>query len=139
MSESLWNDIDERLRGQLDAYMGRASAFPTLKLQTVEASILTDLLQMDWKKREFPFGIVDGRVEEMNLREHGDDPFSANGESRYKYFIACAVMGSRAVATRDAKILDAAGWGAGGLCRAQPQADTQCPGRRRSVRRPDGG
>ena len=71
MSESLWNDIDERLRSQLDAYMGRASAFPTLKLQTVEASILTDLLQMDWKKREFPFGIVDGRVEEMNLREHG--------------------------------------------------------------------
>jgi hypothetical protein len=86
MSESLWNDIDERLRSQLDAYMGRASAFPTLKLQTVDASILTDLLQMDWKKREFPFGIVDGRVEEMNLREHGDDLFSANGESRYKYF-----------------------------------------------------
>ena len=85
MSESLWNDIDERLRGQLDAYMGRASAFPTLKLQTVEASILTDLLQMDWKKREFPFGIVDGRVEEMDLREHGDDLFSANGEARFKY------------------------------------------------------
>ncbi len=107
MSESLWNDIDERLRSQLDAYMGRASAFPTLKLQTVEASILTDLLQMDWKKREFPFGIVDGRVEEMNLREHGDNLFSANGEARFKYFIACAVMGSRSVATRDAKILDA--------------------------------
>jgi len=85
--------------------MGAGSAFSTKKLRSVEASILTD--PQTWGDREFPFAIIDGRVEESNFREHGDDLFSANGEARFKYFIACAVMGSRAVATRDAKILDA--------------------------------
>jgi len=106
MSESLWNDIDERLRGDLDAYMGPSSSFATLKLQTVEASILTDLLS-EWKRREIPFAIVDGRAEEMNLQEHGTDLFDANGESVFRYFIACVTRGERNEVMRDAKILDA--------------------------------
>ncbi len=105
MSESLWNDIDERLKSQLNTYMGAGSAFATLKLRSVEASILTD--PQTWGDREFPFAIVDGRIEEMNLREHGTDLFDANGESRFKYFITCVVTGTRVSATRDAKILDA--------------------------------
>ena len=105
MSESLWNDIDERLKSQLNTSMGTASAFATLKLRSVEASILTD--PQAWGDREFPFAIVDGRIEEMNLREHGTDLFDANGEARFKYFITCVVTGTRVSATRDAKILDA--------------------------------
>ena len=63
MSESLWNDIDERLKSQLNTCMGTGSAFATLKLRSVEASILTD--PQTWGDREFPFAIVDGRIEEM--------------------------------------------------------------------------
>lgn len=104
MSESLWNDIDQRLQTELSAYMGAGSAFSTKKLRSVEASILTD--PQTWGDREFPFAIIDGRVEESNFREHGDDLFSANGESRFKYFITCVATGTRISATQDVKILD---------------------------------
>lgn len=102
MSESLWNDIDARLKSELIAYMGKEGNFTTLVLQDVEASILTD--PQAWVKRELPIAIIDGRTFDSSIEEHGD-LWGNNFTARFRYFIACITRGSREEATRDAKIL----------------------------------
>ena len=104
MSESLWSDIDGKLKNDLYAYMGSGGAFDSLMLESVEASPLTDL--QVWQKKDAPFGVIASQLETPLGYEH-QSLFTANISVRYRYAVLCVARGELEQVVVDAKILDA--------------------------------
>lgn len=103
-TESLWNDIDAKLKSELLAYMGSGSSFSTLRLKSVEVATYTD--PQRWNNKDAPFAVITGQTETPESVEH-QDLYTPNQEIRYRYGIMTIVNGDQETATRDAKIMDA--------------------------------
>lgn len=101
MSESLWHDLDAWQVGIIDDAMGQDSAYATLKLESVNATVVWNWQRwIDWAK---PAVAVVSFAAERSPGPHGDG--NAHFTKEYPVIWLALTQGTLANATRDAKIL----------------------------------
>lgn len=125
MGESLWDDLDEWQIDHLEAQLGPDSAYETLVVQMVAATIVRDYHEWDnadeW---QFPAVIVGGAKELRALMGVQHMTGSAHFRKSLPYSWLGVVEGDRFTALKKAKIMAkrleraaiaimAAGWGPG--------------------------
>ena len=102
MGECVWVDVDGAIKSLIEAQMGKASAYTTLKLATVKATRIES--SQDWKSWALPgCAIVGSIVPYVDAKRHGDG--LPHYEKAYRYEVLFIVEGDQEIAFRYAKIL----------------------------------
>lgn len=102
MSECVWYDQDQELKSLIEAQMGRSSAYTTLKLATIKATLIEG--PQDWKEWTLPAcAISSPLVAYQDARRHGDG--LPHYEKMYRYGALFIVEGNQESAVSQAKTL----------------------------------
>lgn len=104
MVESLWSTADDYLAATILATMGAQSAYQTLKIDSVQ--IWAQFDAVDFAAIPRPFSIVSSYDSTTAVDGIGQDGSGRlKRANTYRYVICSVVDGTKAQATRDAKIL----------------------------------
>lgn len=102
MGECVWVDVDGAIKSLIEAQMGKASAYTTLKLATVKATLIES--PQDWKSWTLPGCAIAGSiVQYVDAKRHGDG--LPHYEKPYRYGALFIVEGSQESALSNAKTL----------------------------------
>lgn len=102
MGECVWVDVDGAIKSLIEAQMGKASGYTTLKLATVKATLIES--PQDWKSWTLPGCAIAGSiVPYTDAKRHGDG--LPHYEKTYRYGALFIVEGNQEGALRDAKTL----------------------------------
>lgn len=102
MSECVWCDQDQEVKALILAQMGKASAYTTLKLATVKATVIEG--PQDWKEWILPAcAIASPMALYEDAKRHGDG--LPHYIKRYRYGALFIVEGDQESAVANAKTL----------------------------------
>lgn len=104
MSEALWFDLDQWQIDHLTAAVGSGSAYSSLQIATIRATIVKDT--REWENSELwtlPAVVVEGRDVERRIKAHGDG--RPHYDVLYPYVWLAPSYGTHDQARQNAKIL----------------------------------
>lgn len=102
MGECVWVDVDSAIKSMVEAQMGKASSYTTLKLATVKATLIES--PQDWKGWTLPGCAIAGSiVPYVDAKRHGDG--LPHYEKAYRYGVLFIAEGDQESALRYAKTL----------------------------------